>query len=624
MPNILKIREVNPKAVISILILSIFAITLFWVVNGTIYSGYFIWDDKQFLFDEIIVKGSLLSVFFESHYGLFHPVTSLFLHFTYRLFGNEAEYLHGILLLFHIANGFLFFSLLKRLNFEYFFAAFFAIIYLFHPALIENYVWITNIKDLIATFFMLFASLFYFGNRHLITFGINKYYIFYNILIILSLMSKPTNVYLPFAFLIIDLVLNRKFDFKILYRQIFAISLSIGLIILSIFIRDNSSTIFMLPQYNISERIAFSLNNWLIYTYNVFIPTYQSIFYPYPFKPGSMPVRYFILYLIPLFIAILAINRQQRKVVLITLIAFVIIVPVLQFIPVGESARNDRYMNAYLIFILTISGFGIQRLILYKNKPLKFLALFLLIIFGSGIFLNFFKRISVWSSIEKVLITDYNKFPECNILANTLGVYYLNSGLIDQAIVYFNKAIETDNQYVKAFNNLGKAYLIKGESDKAELLYKHSIALMPVQYDPYKNLAIIFYKRGLFEQADSVLKVRFSEFDDEALNIFGKISYQKGQVPESISFHLKALSINKKPEYLYDLAVSYGKAGSFEMALNVINECIIMKKSFADAYFLRGLILYNLGKDPCEDLLRSEQLGFSGARNAIDEYCEKY
>lgn len=583
--------------------------------------GFFIWDDKNFFLNGIILQDSLINFFSRSHYGLYHPVTTLFVKFSYLIFGSNPSFLHLITIIIHSINAVIFYHLLKKFDLNSVLRSILALLFLLHPTLIETYAWLTNIKDLISVTFLLFTINYYFSNIEGRSIGFNKKHIIYNILFLLTLLSKPTTVFLPFVFMLNDLFLGKQSKHQILLKQVYAITFAIVVIIINMLVRSNTNNIALLPQYNLWERIALMFYNWIIYTFNVLLPTKQSIFYTYPFKSGEMPLYYNLIYLIPIAI-IIGVILKNRKYSFLIIISLVILLPVLQLIPISESIRNDRYLSAYTMYLLLLTGIIFKNFTSYKSKTMKFILYIIFFVFSSNIFISFVNRINGWRSVETVLKADYSKYPNSEILANTLGVYYLNQGKYKEAISLFQRAISIDSAYVHAINNLGRAYYLNGELNKSELYYSLSIKSFPSQHEAYKYLAILFYKQQKYHRADSILNNHLDEAnDDEALNLLGKIKYQNGLIAESVYYHESAVKINNKSEYLYDLAISYGALHDFKNALISINNCIKNAPNLADAYYLRGIINYNLGLDPCYDLKLSEKLGYKKAREAIEVYC---
>ena len=75
------------------------------------------------------------------------------------------------------------------------------------------------------------------------------------------------------------------------------------------------------------------------------------------------------------------------------------------------------------------------------------------------------------------------------------------SGDIDYAISLYLKAIYTNPNYVKAYNNLGTAYAQKEDMGKAEEAYNQAIEIDPHYSTALKNLAIIYAQRGDYDKS---------------------------------------------------------------------------------------------------------------------------
>ncbi|SHK40023.1 tetratricopeptide repeat protein [Thermocrinis minervae] len=121
-------------------------------------------------------------------------------------------------------------------------------------------------------------------------------------------------------------------------------------------------------------------------------------------------------------------------------------------------------------------------------------------------------------SVPKIVILDYPLTAEEYL---TLGYIYEKEGKLDVAQRYYEKAISKDRRLWKAYFNLGNVYTQKMEYERAQEAYEKAIALKPNDPDILNNLAYVLYKQGKPEEAYPYIK--------------------------------KALSIQKKPEYLSTL-----------------------------------------------------------------------
>ncbi|MCM8795143.1 MAG: tetratricopeptide repeat protein [Candidatus Omnitrophica bacterium] len=81
------------------------------------------------------------------------------------------------------------------------------------------------------------------------------------------------------------------------------------------------------------------------------------------------------------------------------------------------------------------------------------------------------------------------------------GLEFQKLGNLDQAIVFYQKAIELDPAYVIAYNDLGIIYEAKGFFDLAEASYLKAIQVDPNYLSPYSNLALFYENKREFEKA---------------------------------------------------------------------------------------------------------------------------
>lgn len=88
-----------------------------------------------------------------------------------------------------------------------------------------------------------------------------------------------------------------------------------------------------------------------------------------------------------------------------------------------------------------------------------------------------------------------------------LGNILQDQGKIDEAIFMYNKAIETDNKFYKAYYNLGNIYLNDGRPNMAIEEYKKVIKLKPEYAYAHYNLGCAYIKLGKYGKAKYELLV---------------------------------------------------------------------------------------------------------------------
>lgn len=102
--------------------------------------------------------------------------------------------------------------------------------------------------------------------------------------------------------------------------------------------------------------------------------------------------------------------------------------------------------------------------------------------------------------------------PPAAFQAFNRGTVYQAREEWDQAIYYYTRAIENDDQFAAAFLNLGMVYAEKGENDLARDAYLYAVNLRPDLYSAHFNLALIYYDEkktmAAISQLQSVLEYR--------------------------------------------------------------------------------------------------------------------
>ena len=94
-----------------------------------------------------------------------------------------------------------------------------------------------------------------------------------------------------------------------------------------------------------------------------------------------------------------------------------------------------------------------------------------------------------------------NREKEVPFLLNLNGLINLSLEKWQKAIIVFKKAIDCDNNFVEAFNNLGVAYSHLGEHDEAVEHYTKAIKIKKDYSNGYNNLASHYDDLGQYNDA---------------------------------------------------------------------------------------------------------------------------
>ncbi|MBW4665912.1 MAG: tetratricopeptide repeat protein [Cyanomargarita calcarea GSE-NOS-MK-12-04C] len=146
-----------------------------------------------------------------------------------------------------------------------------------------------------------------------------------------------------------------------------------------------------------------------------------------------------------------------------------------------------------------------------------------------------------------------------------LGHYTLNEK--KSALKDYNKAIELDGKYLKAYLGRGDVYSDLGYRDKAIADYNQALAMNPKSADVYTY-------RGIF-----LLKV--------------------GDTQAAIEDYNQAIVLDPKQATAYNYrGNAYLELGNLKEAVNDYSKAIEINPDYALAYYNRGLIRTDLGKVP--------------------------
>ena len=163
--NIIKKEQNNNKLIFFLLAGALFT-TL--VVYFKVFNFQFInsWDDTQYIIENQYIQSfslnhliKLCTGFFVSNY---QPITMLSYAVEYIVGNGSPLVFHGLNIAIHLINSYLVFSLIRNISSRnsvvaLITAAFFAI----HPMHIESVAWVSELKDVLYSFFFLLGLIHY-------------------------------------------------------------------------------------------------------------------------------------------------------------------------------------------------------------------------------------------------------------------------------------------------------------------------------------------------------------------------------------------------------------------------------------------------------------------------------
>lgn len=607
-------------------------------------DGFTNWDDPGYIKDDALIRDisleGLKHIFSFSSVvqGNYHPFTILSYAIEYSFVHFEPWLYHLDSLLFHILVTMLVYRFVLLLTGRQVAAGIVALLFALHPMHMESVAWLSGRKDVVYGLFYVAACIawvYYIRAADTKKWG---WYIGVLVLFLCSLLAKPVAVILPVTLLLIDYFEKRKLTYWLLVEKIPHFALSIILGIKSIHDQNSYGALKIKEvHFTFIERI--SLGGYALFTYlwKAIAPVGLSCIYPYPEKPGLLP----LLAVVAIIAVILIFGRKNKIVVFGSLFFLVNIALLLQFIPVGEAIIAERYTYIPYLGLFFIAGWFVSGFFEPgANKQTGYLLLSATLVYS--LFLGYLanERCQVWYSTTSLWSDQLEKQPQHSEAYNNLGFDYFtrfdvapnqNEKKTDFDSCYYllNKAIALQPDYQSAYITLGDLERSVGRYDEAEKNYYTGISLRRKDDEwakAYMGLGIIYAIGNRFDSSAFCFRTALQLRPDfpEANSNFGNLYAMTGKHdsalieyglaiaarPDAFSHYLnrgrelqrlhrcdeaikdfdKAIALsNANGEIYYARSFCYAENGNKQLALQDVDKAISLGFKQVDRNYYEGL-----------------------------------
>lgn len=558
----------------------------FFIFLPSLQNKFVNLDDTQYVLENAVIKeiniDNLKSIFSEQFVGNYQPLTILSYMADYKFFGLNPFGWHLINLIFHLLNTTLVFLIVQKLvskyneKYIYWIPTITSLLFGIHTLHVESVAWVSERKDVLYAFFFLSALHIYVATlirEKTISFLKTAIILF---LFLLSLLSKAQAVVLPLVFFLIDFLLQRTLNKRVILEKIPFFLLAIAFGILAINVQGKAGAMQTFQYFPFYERILFSCYALVMYFYKLILPINLSCFYPYPETNDKINTVW--VYISPFILIVLAfltwMYLRKSKIVLFGIGFFMLtIVLVLQLLPVGDALYADRYTYIPSIGLFFIAAHYLVPQ--FKNK---------LVVVATLIYLGFlcvfsFNRSRVWYDSITLYNDAIGKGYKAAILYNNRGAAFTDIKDNENAIKDFTSLVELKPRYPNGWKNKGLVHERLEQKEEAIQAFTEAINYFPSDHVNYLRRGTLYLNRNDFENA---------------IKDFSKI-------------------IELKPndgEGYYARSEAYGKSNRLNEALHDINKAIELSPDNGQAYNNRGIIYSMSGKyqEAISDFTRSLQL----------------
>ena len=465
------------------LLLVVATLALYWPVNHHPFVNY---DDDEYITENIHVKAGLdwttvkwaFTTYDEANW---HPLTWLSHALDFQLFQLHPAGHHDVNLLLHLLNVVLLFWVLQQATGFAGRSAMVAALFALHPINVESVAWIAERKNLLSmTFFLLALGAYrwYASNPRA------GRYLAVAFLFACGLMAKPQVITLPFVLLLWDywplrrmfatgrpavaetVMPARSFSWLVL-EKLPLIALSAASAVVTIMAQQEAGAMSGPHWQPFPIRIENAVVSYVRYVGKAFWPSHLALVYPHP---GSSLPAWQVMTAPLLLLAVSALvvaARHRRRYLLVGWLWFLgTLVPMIGLVQVGVQAMADRY--AYLPFV----------------------GLFIMICWGvadasartSGT--TTLSATAKWADQRRIALACIS----VATLATLAQVAHRQIAYWDDNVTLWERTLQVTSRNWVAENNLGHAFLGKGQDEDAMTHFRSAVAINPSDADSTLNL----------------------------------------------------------------------------------------------------------------------------------------
>jgi tetratricopeptide (TPR) repeat protein len=183
---------------------------------------------------------------------------------------------------------------------------------------------------------------------------------------------------------------------------------------------------------------------------------------------------------------------------------------------------------------------------------------------------------------------------------NNLGIVFLHSNRVPEALEQFTASIRINPQDPDAHNNLGIALLRLHRFAEARTYFEEALRLDPESADAHNNLGTTLDALGQNDQAtgEFINALRLNPLHDAAQNNFGNSLLHAGRTLEARQHYELALRINPhNPDAHYNVGRMLLHDGHFPEALAQFEETLRLDPAYEMALSNSGIALAGLGRN---------------------------
>jgi len=594
------------------LFLILITFAAFWQVR---HNEFISLDDNLYVTENPHVQGGLtikglVWALTKSYVGHWHPITWLSHMLDCSLYGLNPAGHHLTNVFFHVANTVLLFLLFQKMTGALWRSGFVAALFALHPLHVESVAWVAERKDVLFTLFWiltLWAYSFFVKRPRL------ERYLLVLLCFILSLMSKPMAVTLPFVLLLMDywplsrfklekwtdIVQQRRLLSRLILEKVPLFFLTVGFSVFTLLSHWKGGAITSFAKIPLGMRIGNALVSSVGYITKMIWPARLAVLYPHPMILPLWEIVGAALLLMILTALMFVAGRRRPYLVVGWLWYLGTLFPVMGLVQAGLQAMADRFTYIPLIGLFIIVAYGAPDLLArWRYRSLALATSGGLVL--SVLMITTLSQVKLWQNTVTLFNHTLQVTDDNPIIHNNLGVTLMKQGEEKEAWAHYIQALEINPNYADAQYNLGALLARQGKDQEAMAQFAKTLRIKPSHAEAHHDLGVLLTRQGKIQEAIHHYNeaVRGKADYGEAYRNLGIALVSQGREKEAVPCFREALRINPKDDIAHNnLGAALSRQGRIGEAMAHYTQALQINPTGAEAHYNLGSLLALQGKD---------------------------
>jgi tetratricopeptide (TPR) repeat protein len=599
--------------------------------HATDLASGFTYDDQYNIVENPNYRGLGLSqltwMCTTFHMGHYQPLSWVTLGLDYVLWGENPRGYHLTNVILHVANAVLVYLLAlallgaypdpspkmrSRTPWSVHVAALLAtLLFALHPLRVESVAWVTERRDVLSSFFLLLAVLFYLHAHGGAAARPTRWVGLALTAYALSLLSRALGVTFPAVLLLLDWYPLRRIGgrggwmgravWRVCAEKIpFALLALIFVIVAPIAARFSGASA-TLAEHGLLGRTAQACYGLIFYLWKTVLPFKLAPLYEIP-PVMVLPSAKYIVPAVLVFLAVLAglvWGRRWPWLTVVALLHVVLLGPVLGFLQAGPQEVADRYSYLPAVGWAILVGGGLLWLwqrARYRGLALACSGISVPILLGLAVLT--WRQSQAWRNQESLWSQAVRNAPSPTSHLS-LGGVYAQAGRLPDAITQYRAAWRLAPRDATTVCALAKALAQTGQLDEAALVCQQALSHVG-------NDARVHFQYGnvlrVLHRADDVLReyTEATRLDprlvEARVNLGGALA-ERGRTEEAIAELRQALRL--QPDHVgarYNLATALMARGLVAEAIDDYQQVLAARPDFPEARINLARALESVGQ----------------------------